>query len=73
MNRVYWSLQILAVTVLTVSVVMLLRDWMRPSGDDVIFSVDVPVDARGGIEYPLVMRINNTTRSDIRIVGMNWC
>jgi membrane protein implicated in regulation of membrane protease activity len=73
MNRAFWGLQILAVTVLAVSSVMLVRDWMQPSGDDVVFAVDVPVDAQGGKEYPLVMRIRNGTGSDIRIVGMNWC
>ena len=73
MNRVFWSLQILAVAGLTVASVMLVRDWLRPSADDVVFAVDVPADAQGGTEYPLVMRIRNGTGSDIRIVGMNWC
>ena len=62
MNRVLWGLQILAVCALTVSSVMLVRDWMQPSADDVLIAADVPVDAQGGIEYPLVLRIRNGTR-----------
>ncbi len=73
MNRVLGGLQILAVCALTVSSMMLVRDWMQPSADDVSITVDVPADAQGGTEYPLVMRIRNSTRTDIRIVGMNWC
>ena len=73
MNRMFWGLQILAACVLAGSSVMLVREWLRPSADDVSIVFDVSVCATGGTEYPLVIRIHNPTLSEIRIVGMNWC
>ncbi len=73
MNQVLWGLQIAAVGLIVISSVMLVRDWNQPSGDDVVFAVEVPATSTGGSESPLVMNIKNGTNVDIRIVGMNWC
>jgi len=73
MNRFLWGLQILAAGLFVASSVMLVREWNQPSGDDVVFAVEVPTTSTGGSESPLVMNIKNGTNVDIRIVGMNWC
>jgi len=73
MNRMFWGVMIAVAGGLVASSVMLVREWNQPSGDDVVFAIEVPTDSTGGTESSLVMRIQNGTSVDIRIVGMNWC
>ncbi len=73
MKRFPNLLIIAAAGLFTAAAVMLVGDWMQPSDGLVEIRFELPAVVEAGMEVPLSMVVHNNNRSDIRIVGMNWC
>lgn len=73
MRRFSSFLMVAAAGLSVAAAVMLVGDWMRPSEGLVEIGFELPAVVEAGIEVPLSMVVHNHNRSDIRIVGLNWC